>query len=174
MAGAYRYWLICLPDVDPSGLVLFTENDVDGGMLRDYSVPGRPRELRRVLLADVPGVFRAATRRIPVEPHRYADEWHWRNEIRKRLSSESKATASQSGVSTRQPLPGSKGSKYQIQRWVNERPKELSEAIWDTTVPPFALRSTVITGMFALFADSIAALIASESAGLMINTFTPF
>src|SRR6476661_4162906 len=123
MAGAYRYWLICLPDVDPNYLVLFTENDVDGGMIRDYSVPGRPRELRRVLLADVPGVFRAATRRIPVEAHRYADEWHWRNEIRKRASNVLNALTPQSLSSVRPSVPGSKGSKYHIQRWVNECPE---------------------------------------------------
>lgn len=84
MAGRYRYWLICLPAVDPNGLVLFTENDHDGGMIRDYSVPGPARELRRVILDNVPGVFRAATKQFPVEPHKTTDHLYWRNEIQKR------------------------------------------------------------------------------------------
>lgn len=86
MAGTYRYWLICLPAVDPNGLVLFTENDIDGGMIRDYSIPETVRELRRVLLDDVPGVFRAATERFLIGPHTVRDHRYWRREIQRRIA----------------------------------------------------------------------------------------
>jgi len=73
MAGTYRYWLISLPSIDPNSLVLFTENDHDGGKIRDYSASGTVGEVRRVLLDDVAEVFRAATKKIPVEPHKTTD-----------------------------------------------------------------------------------------------------
>jgi hypothetical protein len=126
MAGKYRYWLICIPSINPDGLVLFTENDTDGGKIRDYSVRGSVREVQRVLPHEVPGVFRAATKRFSVEPFKTTDDWHWRNEIQKRTAI------------TRQPTPparipssllGSKGSQCQIQRWVGERQGDLLRAI---------------------------------------------
>src|SRR5699024_9401629 len=49
-------------------------------------------------------------------------------------------------------------------------PATLSEAIWLTTSPPSALRSTVITGTSWELADSIAVTTASESTGLTSRT----
>jgi hypothetical protein len=91
MAGKYRYWLICLPSIDPDSLVLFTENDHDGGMIRDYSAPESVREVRRVLLDEVPGVFRAATKRFSVESHKTTDCWYWWNQIQNRSLGASQA-----------------------------------------------------------------------------------
>ena len=41
----------------------------------------------------------------------------------------------------------------------------MSDAIWDTTLPPFATLSTVITGKFELFAIITDAIAESESTG---------
>ncbi|HXB67566.1 MAG TPA: hypothetical protein VNY05_04950 [Candidatus Acidoferrales bacterium] len=116
MAGTYRYWLICLPSVDPNDLLLFTENDHDGGMIRSYSVPGIVRELRRVMLDDVPEVVRAATKQFPVKPHRYTDHVHWRNEIQNiqnRIASARQPPPAPTIGRSLSSSPGSKSSKHQ-------------------------------------------------------------
>lgn len=123
--------------------------DHDGGMIRSYSAQGTVRVVRRVLLDDVPGVFRAATRRFSVELHKATDHRHWWNEIQ-RFSVELHKTTEPSHwrneVQKRSvgacPAPttpffkGSassslKGSKYHVQRWVNEYAQELQRAIGD-------------------------------------------
>ena len=50
----------------------------------------------------------------------------------------------------------------------------LLDAMWETTLPEFATRSTVITGTFAAFAALTAEATASESVGLITTTSTPF
>ena len=129
MAGRYTYWLICLPLTYPGRLVLLTENDHDGGMIRDYGVPGAAPETRRVPLDEVAGVFRDATKRFSVEPHKTTDYWYWWNEIQRRSVGTCQAPAT-TLVDHSQSAPGSsKGSKYHIQRWVNEYTEDLQRAI---------------------------------------------
>ena len=56
----------------------------------------------------------------------------------------------------------------------NFDPSTLSEAMCVNTSPSFAPRSTVITGIFSLFAAAILVATASESTGLMMIKLTFF
>ncbi len=98
---------------------------------------------------DVPGVFRAATRRFSVELHKVSDHRHWWNEIQRfsvELNNTAEPSHERNEIQKRSVGPrrapttpffkrsassSLKGSKYHIQRWVNEYAQELQCAIGD-------------------------------------------
>ena len=143
MAFGYKYWLVFVPEFHRHSFLLFVLRPDGATKLRDYAdgyevVLGQPRA-EGVLGATVEGQTRFL-----VEPHRTEDHSHWHrlvqqyNRLHLGSASSVRATA-RSGMLTqvrnRTIGKATRGSRRQLQDYVNEHEAALTEALLNALPP---------------------------------------
>ena len=144
MAFGYKYWMVYLPEFNPNSFLLFVHNHAGSTKLRDYS-----RSELKVLGQPSWDAVRVATvlgeTRFSVAPCKTTELSHWRRETQEYNSLYLPAHESTSTVIVdRAPEPANnsqttsvtsgrakRGSRRQLQDYVNEHQTELSAAVID-------------------------------------------
>jgi len=126
----YEYLMVYLPGLSRSSFLLYTYNSDGAGTFRDYS-GGRERRLATYFSpTEVMARTSHQRTRFPSQPHRTDDAGHW-GQITRELN-RTLATP-QAPASTRNRAQ--RGSRRQLQDYVNQQPELLNRAILDALPP---------------------------------------
>lgn len=148
MAFGYRYWMVYLPQFNRESFLLFVHNPAEQTKLRDYSgesvkVLGQPTAKATLGATDL------GRTRFEVDPHDTTDFYYWHRAtcdhnfryLRSSRSVLASVTADRNQVacrpSSRNGIEGRalRGSRRQLQDYVNEHETELTRAIIEKLPP---------------------------------------
>ncbi len=139
MAFGYKYYMVYLPEIARHSFLLFVHNPAGSTKLRDYSsgrseVVGQP-EIKWVLSRTTIGKTL-----FEYDPHKTTDVNYWRDEtekLNKRYPLNMALAPSQAAKNHARIVSGraSKGSRRQLQDYVNQEERVLSDAILETISP---------------------------------------
>lgn len=148
MAFGYSYWMVYLPEFNRESFLLFVHNPAESTKLRDYSgdkakVLGQPSRQK------VFGATEIGRTRFEVAPHNTTEDYYWHKETldhnSRYLPSARSVLASvvadriqvQGGVHVRNVTSGRarRGSRKQLQDYVNEHEAVLTSAVMEALPP---------------------------------------
>lgn len=156
MPFGYKYWMVFLPQFSSKSFLLFVHNPSGSTKLRDYST-GTEKVLGQPRTEGVLGATTEGRTRFFVDPHETTDAAYWRartEEHNRRYLTDARRVMPLSGLtdlpSGQPPEPAARrhngivsgpalrGSRWQIQQYVNNHGGALSTAVLD--VLPARLR----------------------------------
>lgn len=193
MAFGYEYLMVYLPGICPDSFLLFVHNPAGSTKLRDYS-SGRENQLKStVTVSAMLSQTAVGTTRFYYEPHRTNGDgiayWaHVTRELNGRWLPEGTAKHPHAPRLDARPARSAthnralRGSRRQLQDYVNERPDLLSKAVLDALPPRLRELDAAIRWVSPLArnaymeyrdADFLRAIDATEAAAQLVEFWPP-